>query len=239
MAINISHKFLIAYLVLAHVFIAYLLVKTDKFNAMMHYLGFSQTNTYIDYYINQSYAFQHFQNQQLKPKANIIVGDSIAKSINILNLSESVINWGIGHNTTELLLNNIDKLSALKSAKNVIFLLGINDLNGKKTAHDVLENYKKLMSSIQSVNNIFIVSITPMHKSHKNAERVNLEVQLLNKLLKNYSREFEHIFFIDTASVLAPSGSLETKFDRGDGLHLNELAYHQITSLLNSKVFIR
>ena len=103
-------KFIIIYGVLVHLFIALLITKTDFFKGLSSSLGYAQTNPLVSHYINNMYKFQQQLNLQIPAQQNFLVGDSIAKSLAATNLNASVINWGIGHNNTELLLNNLDNL---------------------------------------------------------------------------------------------------------------------------------
>ncbi|MDT0593611.1 GDSL-type esterase/lipase family protein [Glaciecola petra] len=229
-------KTFIIYILLIHVLVAVLVIKTDTYHAIMLKLGKQPTNSQTEHYINSLYAFQSYLDQQIESSHDFVVGDSIGQSLNTINLDSPVINWGIGHNTSQRLLEKIASLSSLKNARRVIIFIGINDLNANRSVAEIVENSRGILKMLSTNTQVFWVSTFHMAEDRHNAELINNRVTKLNIEMKNVSQNDPRVTFLNINSEFSQNGYLKKKYDRGDGLHINRDGYRVITEWINREV---
>lgn len=229
-------KTFIIYILLIHALVALLVMKTDTYSAVMWKLGKHAANSETEHYINSLYAFQTYLDQQMEGGHDFVIGDSIGQSLNTINLDTPVLNWGIGHNTSSRLLEKLPNLSSLINARKVIIFIGINDLNANRTVSEIVENNKNILKMLSASTQVFWVSTFHMAKGRHNAEIINKRVTQLNSEMKRLSEKDSRAIFLNINSKFSDDGYLNSKYDRGDGLHINREGYRVITEWINREV---
>ncbi len=156
----------------------------------------------------------------------IFLGDSITEGFPTEQLLKefSIVNKGISGDSTESVLDRLNRdVIALKPSA-VFLLVGINDLKSTKSNNTILVNYERIVIRItKSVPGVklFVESILPT----RNLEERPLErIQLLNveihKLAMKYGAKFLDVYplFVNAKGELAEEFS-------DDGLHLTLPGY--------------
>ena len=170
-------------------------------------------------------------NQMQDNGQNFLLGDSIAQGLNENNLRQKVVNWGIGHNTTERLNNELANLSKPLKAKNVFLIIGINDISQQVHTKKMIENIKGILEHLNYIDKITLVSALPLGENKK---QLNQSVKKFNNALQALSEDNKKVHFLNIyPHFIDDLGFLKSEYDRGDGLHINEQGYALMASLLN------
>lgn len=149
----------------------------------------------------------------------LLIGDSLLaqENWNILLGRNDVKNEAFGGAITQQILWNIERGQLKSKPKLVILNGGINDLLSGVPVQRVFENYIKIIKTLQS-HNIKIIPCCVVNI--EDSETINLEVEALNILLKDYFIQQE-ITFVDLNLLIKSSHN----FYQADGIHLNKNAY--------------
>lgn len=166
----------------------------------------------------------------------LFLGDSITAQYDVMKYfpGYSVVNSGIGGNTTDDILENMYERVYRYNPSTVFLMIGTNDVNHGKSSEEVFDNIKKIINLIQSnlpQARIFIESITPSRGDWGETDN-NEKREDINNLLKNEYKDSE-VVYIDLYSIVKEKNSnkIQNKYTK-DGLHLNEAAYEQISKEL-------
>lgn len=151
----------------------------------------------------------------------VFLGDSITNRSEWSELFDNpnLLNRGIDGDTTNGILNRVNTI--IKGQPKKIFLMiGINDLLKKKDNNYVLNNYKKILTEIQTKSPntiIYIQSILPNNNVKSKNDIINLDNEL-KKLNTN------RIIYIDLFHKFEKDGKLSNEYTY-DGTHLNGKGY--------------
>lgn len=180
-------------------------------------------------------------NQVVSPNGTVFVGDSLIQDYNVYEwfLNCKTYNRGIGGDTTRGLLNRLDVSVFELNPKNVVLLIGTNDLELTNDNEETI--YRRIEKIVETINkeiktNIYILSLLPTNKNmDKNTvgKRSIEKITCLNSLLTQikgarYIDVFSHL--VDETNNLNPNYSVE-------GLHLNQEGYKVITNILKPLLF--
>ena len=153
-------------------------------------------------------------------KANIVmIGDSITDrgEWNELFPKVSIVNRGIGGDTTKGVLNRMNTIYST-DAKKAFIMIGVNDLIENISIEEILSNYKKIITKLKQHGiTPYIESVLFLGDKYANK---NNDVFKLDLRLKELS-EKENIVFIDLNKVLSENGKLKKSFSSLDDVHLN------------------
>lgn len=178
----------------------------------------------------KAYYYHKKENFETLPNTEneiIFLGNSITDGCEWSELfqNSNVKNRGIGGDDTDGILERINEVTESQPAK-IFILIGTNDLAYGKTVDYIMDNYVKIIDSIQiqSPNTkIYIQSELPtddaIHFTRKNSDLMEINRQL--KIMA----ENKKITYIDLFSLFAND---ENKMDAAysiDGLHVNGKAY--------------
>lgn len=191
--------------------------KVDK--ALRYKLGISATELTPYYY--ELLAIQERQDLQVTPGSTIMIGDSITQGL----IYPRFVNYGIGSDTTYGVLNRIEKYKSLNEAKNIILMIGVNDLKRRSDA-EILQNYHKILDRLPS-DKLVVFSILPVNEEmiSKNPQMSNARIKKINQGAAELCSK-KKIKFIDLSELyLDENGFLDKKYHVGDGIHLNNKGY--------------
>lgn len=178
----------------------------------------------------------------------IFFGDSITKhyKINEFFPNSNIINSGISGDEASDLLERIENDVYRYNPSKVFLLIGINDLNHKIDDKEILENIQKIVNGIRTNRKyakIYIQSVYPVnHDSFKEHEyRFNEDVNSekiinFNKKLKEICDE-NNITYIDVFNELADKNGNLKEIYTVEGLHINDLGYFKVTSVLQKYIY--
>lgn len=169
-----------------------------------------------------AYKLQEFQQEPMKNKTIMMIGDSITDQgeWDKLTAREDILNRGISGDTAYGLLNRIHIQN--QGIKQVFIMIGINDFSRGVKVYDVYLNYIKIVEFYKK-NNIVPVLQSTLYLSKGIFIPLENKVTELNQLMKKYAKE-NQIVFIDLNHVLSKNNYLESA-NTVDGIHLTPRAY--------------
>ena len=183
----------------------------------------------------------------------VLFGDSITEIFNyyeyFYNFSkknnQAVYNRGISGDTSDRLLERLEDNVLNISPKNLVILIGTNDIGLGAPNTMIAENIEEIIHQTKKVLpniNIILEAVYPVNR-YINREafytvgtRKNKAIAELNNLLKNAANK-NKVNYLDLTDVLSTKdGKLSKEFSY-DGLHLNvkgfEIVAKELMSLLN------
>lgn len=150
----------------------------------------------------------------------------------------NVVNSSGSEDKTIDVLENIKERVYQYNPSKVFIMIGTNDIESGLTLEDISLNIERIVNSIldnRSYAEIYVLSICPVNSSDDDkishdvvGDRLNTDIQELNKLIKNMCGE-KNITYIDFYNKLIDEeGNLDIDYTE-DGLHINEEGYKIIT----------
>lgn len=178
--------------------------------------------------------FIYLNNSICKKGQTVIAGDSITEIFNMELFDEyikksglNVYNRGISGDTSDRLCERFKETVLNLEPKNLVLLIGTNDLTLINDYKYVANNIERLIAETrQNVPNckIILQLVFPVDSKNKKKNKVIIE---LNQILKKY-KEKHNISIIDNDYLCDKDGSFNTKYTY-DGLHPNAIGFHKIS----------
>lgn len=185
-------------------------------------------------------SFEFLNKNYCKKGATVLVGDSITELyMNADFFAEyfektgtPVYNRGISGDTSDRLLDRIEKTVLNIKPKNMVLLIGTNDIGIGADNDFIAENVEKIIEQskkrCKSIN-IILEAVYPINtKIRKQGRRNNGKILLLNEKLKSVA-ERQRIEFVDLTSALSDEDGMFKAEYTYDGLHANANAYEIVT----------
>lgn len=125
---------------------------------------------------------------------------------------------------------SISSAASIKKPAYIVITVGLNNGVPHCTEESFKEYYSKLVLSIRDASpdtRIILQSIFPVSRStEKNTPNIsNAKIDTANGWIEEIAEELS-VRYLDTASILKDAkGSLSSKYDGGDGIHLNKNGY--------------
>jgi lysophospholipase L1-like esterase len=115
-------------------------------------------------------------------------------------------------------------------------MIGTNDIGSGVSKEEIVNNIKKIISMIKEKKpntKIYLETIYPVNNNKRKQDnmRNNKIISDINNELKEYC-ENSDIYFIDVYSHLVDESNMLKDEYTGDGLHLNNLGYEEVTKVL-------
>lgn len=174
----------------------------------------------------------------------VFFGDSITEQYKLDKFFHEpyIINKGVGGDKTEDLLERIEKDVYQYNPSDVIILVGINDILHDINDDDILLNIETIVNDIKlnrPAANIFVESIYPINEKLINE---NKEHKVYNKNIKSINKEIKQmclqngVTYINVFDSLTDEeGNLKRLYTK-EGLHLTNLGYLRVTSVLQEYI---
>lgn len=214
---------------------AIILYKGDE----MHLKTVRKRTAYGADKINKAENFELLNKNYCKKGQTVLVGDSITEMFNHTELfaeytektGVSVYNRGISGDTSDRLLERLEKNVLNIKPENMVLLIGTNDLGVGADSDFIAENIEKIIEQARKRCkniNIIIEAVYPVNtKISKQGRRKNKDIAVLNAKIKDLSLK-HHVHYLDLTAVLSDeSGMLHSKYTY-DGLHVNAMAFEII-----------
>ncbi len=174
------------------------------------------------------------------PKGGVVFfGDSITEQYNLGTFypGKGYINRGIGGNVSSELLGRVFSSVVSLQPKQVVLLIGVNDL-----ARDIHKPYAfqnvrvlidVLLAEIKNLN-LVVQAVYPINNinNRPNWRTLQEDIIALNTSVSAYCAQ-KNVTFVSAREVLQDkNGKLNMAFS-ADGLHLNKAGYDAVTAVLN------
>ena len=178
--------------------------------------------------LNKKYALEN---------QTILLGDSITDFFNWYELfydyskstGQAVYNRGISGDTTDRLLERLDDNVLSIKPKNIVLLIGTNDIGRglplSMSLYNIEQIIKKSKESCPDVNFIF-EAVYPINEKMRDRfeKRSNKKIDKMNKEYIKLCKKYDCVWVDFTDKLKDENGNLKKDFTF-DGLHLNALAY--------------
>ena len=196
---------------------------------------------YDAYKRSRSESFELLNKNYCEKGATVLVGDSITEGYTHTELfaeytkstGTPVYNRGISGDTSDRLLERLEKTVLNIKPKNMVLLIGTNDLHAGADVDFVAENVEKIIeqSKKRCKNiNIILEAVYPVNTNiNKQGRRNNKDIALLNKKLKAVA-EKQKTKFVDLTDKLSDKNGMFNADYTYDGLHANAKVYEIVTN---------
>ncbi|MBB5337126.1 GDSL-type esterase/lipase family protein [Pectinatus brassicae] len=225
-----------------YLFIIFLLALASIFS--MHN-NWKKTQKKFNSYVNDigrgpdtpAYLSLHYRLRRLyfmlEPRAAspiVFLGDSMTDEGDWSKLfpQQSVVNRGIGGDTTLGVLQRLDQVIELNPPK-IFLMIGTNDLCYNRSINDTLENYDRILFLLHKHlphTKIYVESVLPFNDTIFPSVylRTNKNIKLLNIGIKKLAAKYNYPYLDITAPFTGSDGRLPAS-ETIDGLHLNDKGY--------------
>ena len=123
-----------------------------------------------------------------------------------------IINRGISAETTDSMLKRIEKTVLVMKPKNLVMLMGINDIAAKVDNQQIVNNIKQMITLTKQQStktHIILQAVYPINKTDRESlfdkfqlrDRDNQTIDELNEMLESLAKE-EKITFLNVNSYL-------------------------------------
>ncbi|MBQ3524443.1 MAG: lysophospholipase [Clostridia bacterium] len=178
--------------------------------------------------LNEEYALKN---------QTVLLGDSITDFFNWYELfydfskisGQAVYNRGISGDTTDRLLERLNENVLNIEPKNVVLLIGTNDIGRGLPLSMSVENVSKIIENTKKVCpdiNFILQAVYPINcgMRDKFEKRSNEKIDIMNKEFIMLSEEHDCVWLDITDKLKDETGNLKKEYTY-DGLHLNVNAY--------------
>lgn len=204
------NKLFISYAILLHALLALTVIKPAW---LMKALGRT------DQHHAQMLVIHSRIDPSVPDKASIFLGDSIIEGLATAAVAPNSVNFGIGRQTTDKLLESIKRYKSIDRASEIYLLIGINDfLQNKKEG--LQGRLQEISKSIPLEKRLIWSGIMP---TLPNKIVSPTEIQLVNKYIKELCDIRARCVYVDTWEAIEPMR--EKAFT--DGIHLSPAGYKE------------
>ena len=156
--------------------------------------------------------------------AILLFGDSHIQGLNVNNIGQNIINFGIGSSTSKNLLERYDSYSSLKNSKAVYIAIGFNDLKYRSN-EALITNLQTIISNTPKQNKIIISTIMLTGENYLKNTETNLRILEINRQIKLIVNKNNHLYLFDPNTFLTKLDNLRIELSEPDGVHLNANGY--------------
>lgn len=167
----------------------------------------------------------------------VLLGDSITDFFNWYELfydfskisGQAVYNRGISGDTTDRLLERLNENVLNIEPKNVVLLIGTNDIGRGLPLSMSVENVSKIIENTKKVCpdiNFILQAVYPINRDMRDKfeKRSNEKIDIMNKEFIKLSEKHDCVWLDITDKLKDETGNLKKEYTY-DGLHLNANAY--------------
>lgn len=190
-------------------------------------------------FLNETYA---------RPEQTVLIGDSLTEIFNTYELffeysqksGQAVYNRGISGDTSDRLLERISANALNISPRNLVVLIGTNDLGLGFDREFITDNVRKLLTLAHERcpnTNVVLEALYPVNRHmgliarQAVGKRRNEDIRALNELLHTLAVDFG-AYWLDLTDVLSDKkGRLAEEYCY-DGLHLNAQGFKVVAERL-------
>lgn len=206
----------------------------------MNYQLIRKATEYKSDKINKRRNFTYLNKKFCKYNQTVLIGDSITEMYNHTELFEKyseetglkVYNRGISGDTSDRLLERLYDNALNIKPKNLVLLIGTNDLGVGADIYFILDNIEKIIDESKNACpdiNFVLLGVYPV--GDKQGRRDNKDILKLNAHLARLAKR-KAVKFVDLTDELSDNcGKLNSEYTF-DGLHLNAYGFEIVTNKL-------
>lgn len=212
------------YLAIIHLLLVLVLWKSDFVNKVQNKLGISGSQT-LSFY-EQMTLYHQRMDGSIPEGATIFIGDSITQALATAALTQTGVNFGIGTDTTQGVVERLPLYQSIQRSKLVVLAIGVNDIYQQVDHLVTRANYRNILDSIPSDVPVIAASVLPIGAVAERKHFTNADIVLLNSDIEALTHEYPNVHYLDTSeNIKDDAGFLQTQFHIGDGVHLSDKGY--------------
>lgn len=225
---NTQHKKLripfLIYIALLHILLVTFIFRPDLANRVSKKLTLNPKNESVTHYMASMNTMHARVDKNTPENALIFIGDSLVQGLSVISIRPGSVNFGIGHDTVNGVLQRSKNYQSIKKSSAVIISIGINDLT-KKTVRETIDEYKIMLEQLNKIPRLYIHEVLPID-SKKIGFDLQKKITLFNEELFKLTADFDSITLLESSrSFIDLKGDLKSHLHLGDGLHLNKSGY--------------
>ena len=221
--INKRTKAGFAYIFLVHLFLAFVLWKSNFIEKVSGRFG--PTSFAVSFY-KQMVIYHKTMDGSIPEGAVLFIGDSITQALATSAVTNRSINFGIGSDTTLGVVGRLPLYKSINRSRAIVLAVGINDIHQGVDQMDTLTNYRDVLEYIPSDIPVFAVSVLPIGSDAERFGFTNTKIEALNDGIEELTGNFDNVEYLDISDKYRNSaGRLDNNFHVGDGVHLSDAGY--------------
>lgn len=189
---------------------------------------------------NKADNYKYLNENFCKTGQTVLAGDSITEFYNHTELFQQysektgliVYNRGIGGDTSDRLLERFEENVLNISPRNIVLLIGTNDLGIGASIDFSIDNIEKIIDLTQSKcadAKVIVLAVYPINDADfSKGRRKNKDIIRLNMGLGRLCK-MKNVDFVDLTALLSDEDGNLNKCYTYDGLHINAKAYRIVT----------
>ena len=172
------------------------------------------------------------------PQTNIWSGDSVAFNADTFienDASEPIVSTAIPGDNTETFLARVDRNILKFQPKKVLLHISGNDFLGKKNPDDILNNMKLIYKKLKDggVEKIGWVETLPLGNSNTAVLLARPDLMEINLIkIPQFILKVRQLGLFDVVEIRKKlqknDGFIQDKYNAGDNIHCNALAYEEV-----------
>jgi lysophospholipase L1-like esterase len=215
--------------------VAYLFISRPYFASQQHERWFGKS-PYTFYQSTKRIILADVA-QQAGSGRVLVIGHSQVERMDVSLLDPRALNLGIEGDSMEGVLTRLPDYPNIKTAKAIIFIIGIND-TPRATPKQVIDKAQEILAQIPESVPVVWSLILPT-----NVRRIAIfnaeKIRAVNTVWKNICANRPHCAVSDATSLMAEgSGQLRTEYDLGDGVHLSAAGYATLRPVLRDSLVL-
>lgn len=228
-------RFFVTYLILLHLFVGLVLVKSNFISRVEKKLKQMTTNPptlrlatesapKVKPKTSEMLDYHKRMDDNVPDGAAIFIGDSITQGLCVSAVVPLSVNYGIAGDSTAGVLKRLPEYKSLERASVVIIAIGIMDM-GRQSNEEILKNYRTIIQNIPEKVSVVFSAVLPVDEAGgKYAQGHNQRIRRLNEASKMLCAESPRLFYVDAGPFLTDNdGNLSDEFHDGDDIHLNSM----------------
>lgn len=217
---------LTAYLVAVHILLGVAIVKTDLVPRVAEKLKLGEPRPPEEESIIPRLRDVHGQMDPAVPAgATIFLGDSITMALATASLAPRTVNYGIGWQRSDQLINSMDIYKSIERAGRVVITIGTNDLLQGREA-GIETRYQTILSKIPPKTPVVMNSVPPIGDVVFYGRKIeDANVRKVVASAKTVCEADPRCRFVNTYEALAPNGSPTSGSLLADNVHLAPKGY--------------
>jgi lysophospholipase L1-like esterase len=231
---TMKRALLTAYLLLLHAVVVVALVETDLLPQAAVRLGLRDAAPETDPMIPAMRAIHARTDAQVPEGATLFVGDSHTMSLATAAVAPLAVNYGIGSQRSDQLLETMPLYRSMSRAAAVVITIGTNDLLQGRAA-GIGERYRRLLAAVPPGRAIVLSSVPPIARPVAWGRQFEpADVRPLVDAARAACKAVPRCTFVDAYAALTDAGAPRAGVLLDDGVHLSVLGYEAWAQALRS-----
>ncbi len=206
-------------------------------NIFKRQINYSKLTEYNREMVSKRNNYSMLNNKYALSNQTVLLGDSITDFFNWYELfydyskssGQAVYNRGIGGDTTDRLLERLQENVLNISPKNIVLLIGTNDIGRGLPLSMTLNNVEQIIKNTKAKCpnvNFIMEAVYPVNEKMRDRfeKRSNKKIQEMNKEYIKLCEKYNCVWVDFTDKLKDKTGNLKAEYTF-DGLHINAQAY--------------